>query len=66
MGVPPNHPLKNRTFHQKKHPAIGDPPCMEPPTSSNVFNQKFHHFRILRSLSSPHASSNRGFAKWSK
>ena len=25
-GVPPNHPFSYRIFHQKNHPAIGDPP----------------------------------------
>ena len=29
MGVP-NHPFYSRTFHEINHPAIGDPPFMEP------------------------------------
>jgi hypothetical protein len=29
MGVP-NHPYYSRTFHEINHPAIGDPPFMEP------------------------------------
>ena len=28
MGVPPNHPLKKRMFHEINHPAIGVPPWL--------------------------------------
>ena len=31
MGVPQNHPNFHGIFHNKNHPAIGDPPFMEIP-----------------------------------
>jgi hypothetical protein len=36
IGVHQNHPLNNRFFHQKNHPAIGVLPFMETPSCASL------------------------------
>ena len=53
-GTPSHHPLIQRIFPKKNHPAIGVPPCIGNPHMLNPLSPKLHQLTAPKS----HSSSN--------